>query len=338
LEYQYTVAAKNCTLYSGVAPNGIAQAALPPNPQVIYPGCTINPTIVECGSQGTNNCGATGGDSPNNPWVFNAGDTVTVNPPAGVTIQNVVFELYTLQGNLVGQAQPVSSSPFMYTWSPHTEGQTYMLRMTVTVQSGTGSCSETHVKYIQDQEAAACAFQNVTSQPLLSVTAQRTNVSTAVVTVTQTFSVSNAQAVALNLAKNNATLTWGRPAGDTGHPDLKLVNVSWGGAVVNLSVTAPSPAPTQTVTAMQIPSTTTSIPANGSMSVRFTWQYLKSDDCAGNNCSGNSPWDVTKAIQPTANLLTKLCIEYTITTEQGVIKHCNLLGQSNSTNNPTGCD
>ena len=45
-----------------------------------------------------------------------------------------------------------------------------------------------------------------------------------------------------------------------------------------------------------------------------------------------------REVRPTAHLLTKLCIEYTITTEQGVTKHCNLLGQSNSTNNPTGCD
>src|SRR5438552_8133772 len=94
LEYQYTIAAKNCSFYSGdpASAHDIAAAQLPPNPQVKFPTCSTSPTIDQQGSnRGT-------GDSPNSPWVMNSGDTVTThwvapNPPADTTINTVAYAL-----------------------------------------------------------------------------------------------------------------------------------------------------------------------------------------------------------------------------------------------------
>ena len=68
----------------------------------------------------------------------------------------------------------------------------------------------------------------------------------------------------------------------------------------------------------------------------FTWQYDINDDCASQKCTGSNP--PLTANRDNSTPITKLCITYTIASEPGVTKHCNLFGQSNSTSNPTNCD
>jgi prepilin-type N-terminal cleavage/methylation domain-containing protein len=339
LEYQYTVAAKNCSLYSGVSPNTLVQAALAPNPSVIFPGCTINPSIVESGGTGT-----AGGDTQNDPWVFGAGDYVTVTPPVGVTTQEVDFELLTLQGASVGGMSPDTVAPYIYTWQNQTDGQVYMLRITVTVKDPITqqTCSEVHIKYIQDESPAGCAIVPASvSGRTLGVSPDNGNGASAKVAVTDSFTLSNTTSEDLTLGSKNATFTWGLPAGDTTHTNLKMVSVVWASSTDNFTaITVATPAPAQTATTRVIPAGII-IPkkvgtVNGTLTVAVHWEYLKNDDCATNNCGGQNPYDPSKALQ--VSPLTKLCIEYTVPSETGVIKHCNVVGQAANTNNPTSCD
>ena len=76
LEYQYTVAALGCNGARTVpssAPNDPYSAE---SNAVQYPGCSINPAIVENGAQNPSGTG----DTPQDPWIFNSGDTITVTP------------------------------------------------------------------------------------------------------------------------------------------------------------------------------------------------------------------------------------------------------------------
>src|ERR1051325_10142660 len=170
LEYQYRVAAKNCSLYSGVSPNSISEAAKDPNPTVIYPGCSVQPTIVQNGASNYAN-GTVGGNSPQDPWIFNSNDIVMVTPPSGVTVKDVKFALFNWpSGSLVGtELSPApSGSPatYTYTYSDQTDSQIYLLRIIVDIVDSQGKdCQEVHVKYIQDQQQAPCVFTSLASAP-----------------------------------------------------------------------------------------------------------------------------------------------------------------------------
>jgi prepilin-type N-terminal cleavage/methylation domain-containing protein len=342
LEYQYTVAAKNCLLYSGNSPNDRAAGGQPPNPQVIYPGCTINPSIVECGAQGMSCGGASGGDTISNPWIFGAGDTVTVVPPVGVSVHDVTFQLQTLQGLNIGSAIQVTSSPYTYTWSDQTDGTIYALRITVTINTvGGGTCSEVHIKYIQDESPAGCAFANQATAPALQFgvpnNVQQTG---AKVVVTEVWTITNTSTTDdMNLAGIDSTMTWRLPPGDTLHSDMKLTSVAWGNSQVNYTDTIPATATDKTITA---PTGTKVLKNNGTLTVTFTWQYDVNDDCATHQCTNSSngnnahPYDPTQ--QDHTSPITKLCIGYQIASESGVTKHCNLFGQAATTNNPNSCD
>jgi prepilin-type N-terminal cleavage/methylation domain-containing protein len=350
LEYQYRVAARNCALYSGVSPNSIAEAGKDPNPTVIYPGCTINPSIVECGAQGMNCNLATGGDTPQTPWIFGAGDTVTVTPPNGVTTQDVTFQLQTLQGQNIGSAIVDNTSPYVYTWSNQTDGTTYILRITITIKSGTGTCSEVHIKYIQDESPAGCAFTNQATAPALGFSVpNNVQQNNAKVIVSETFTITNTSTVeALNLSSQNSQLTWQLPSGDTLHSDMKLTSVAWGNNQVDYALTVPA---SSTNTNLAVPANVTVPKAvtnangtvtNGTLTVTFTWQYDVNDDCATHACTnssnGNNAHPYDPSLQDKSTPIQKLCIAYQVASETGVIKHCNLFGQSNSTSNPTNCD
>jgi hypothetical protein len=61
---------------------------------------------------------------------------------------------------------------------------------------------------------------------------------------------------------------------------------------------------------------------SGVLTITVRWQYKKTDD----------PPALTG--QP----LAKICLDYVVSSEPSVTKHCNLVGQSGTTANPGGCD
>ena len=144
-EYQYTVAAKACLIYSAES-----NAA-------IFPGCTTSVSIDPIGGLGA---GSGTGDTPAGPWVMDASNSVQVTPGVNVTLNSVRFDLYTYPGGvLVGSATaaPPTAPPFQFPWTD-TASATYQLWMTIT---DSNNCTEVHLKYIRQEDQAACVFANV---------------------------------------------------------------------------------------------------------------------------------------------------------------------------------
>lgn len=315
--YRYTVEANDC---SGGVPSAPAD----------YPTlCSVNPTITQANSQNP----SASGDSPQQAWIMNSGDTITVLPPGSVTVQDVTFEITNYPaGTPVGLpiVRP-APGPYILTWSDLVDQQVYQIKITVNL---VGGCAEVHVRYVQDQQSAPCAFANQNPAPVIALAVPSSNSASTLITVSEVFTVANTSSEVLTLGGNVVKITWGLPTGDVRHTDMKLTSIVWGTNTDNLSppVTVATPAPTQTTTTRPIPATIT-IPANGSLNVTVRWQYLKNDDCPGFNCPA---YDVSLSLSSAP--ITKMCIDYSIAIEPGVIKHCNLVGQAVSTANPTSCD
>jgi hypothetical protein len=301
--YKYTMAANDCRL-------GLISVP------VYYPSlCTVNPVIVQAGQQGS-----ASGDSPSQPWVFNAGDTITVTPPVtgGITISKVQFDLYAWPSGTFVETKTVNSAPFVYSWTDRTDNQIYFVRITVTSSTG---CTEVHVKYVQDQQAAACAFTALATGPSASESTQGST-TTAVSTMTIT---NPAAADIMKLNGSSYSLTFQDPDGN--HSDIKLISTTWATSVNTWTDTLGTPVGPSTVT-RSFPTVTPvmNVAPTTTLTITVRWQYSKKDNGRGgiNPISGPP--------------LTKLCIGYTIASEPGVTKHCNLVGQAAQTANPTSCD
>jgi prepilin-type N-terminal cleavage/methylation domain-containing protein len=310
LYYKYTVAANDCRL--GIVSDPVYFPAL----------CTINPVIVEAGA--TN--GASSGDTPQQAWVFNGGDTITVSPPVsgGITIKTVKFDVSSWPDMTAVDSQTVGASPFVYSWSDRTDNTIYYVKITVTSSTG---CIETHVKYVQDQQGAPCSFVNQAA-PTPS-----NNGTTGVVTSSQDFTITNTGADTMTLAGKSINIQWADPDGK--HSDMTLTAVVFGAPATGKppkayasTVTLASPDKSGTV-AITFPSDMPQIAASGifTMSVRF--QYTATTGSGNNKVSVDPPLTLTP--------LKKICLDYTIPAET-TTKHCNLVGQSASSNNPTSCD
>jgi prepilin-type N-terminal cleavage/methylation domain-containing protein len=290
--YEYTVAAKDCRLGLVSAPADF------PTP------CAVNPIIVESGaSNGTDTA-----DTPGTAWIMNAGDSISVSPPAGLTITSVTFALSTYPGGVaVGTPVVDAISPFVYTWTDRTDAQIYLVKITVVTSTG---CTEVHSKYVKDQAAASCAFANQALVAFSSATAGSTT------TLSETYTLTNSGSDPLIVASNPITVTWAFPAGDTNHTDLTLNAIAYTTTTDNFTGVGPG------AVTRSIPASIANIPAGGTLTITIRWQYKKTDDPPA--LSG----------QP----LSKVCLDYTIAAEAGVTKHCNLVGQSGTTSNPTSCD
>jgi prepilin-type N-terminal cleavage/methylation domain-containing protein len=290
--YEYTVAAKDCRL-------GLVSTPVDfPSP------CTVNPVIVEAGaSNGTDTA-----DTPLTAWVMNAGDTITVSPPSGITLTSVTFAVTTYPGALaVDTPPPDTTSPFQYSWTDRTDAQIY--KVTITVVTNTG-CSEVHVKYVKDQAAVSCAFAN---QALIAYSSATSGSTT---TLSETYTLTNLGSDPMQVASKAINVTWAIPAGDTTHSDMTMTAIAYPSTTDNFSGVGPG-----TVSRF-IPAGIANIPAGGTLTITVRWQYKKQDD------------PPALAGQP----LSKICLDYAIASEAGVTKHCNLVGQSGSTNNPGSCD
>ena len=336
LEYQYTVGAKNCSLYSGNTPNAIAQAALSPNPSVIYPGCSINPTIVEVGA--TNPTAS--GNSPQQAWILNSGDTVTVTPAQGTNTQSVKFDLFnwpamTLVNGMSsavgapGNSPAINPTSYVWTYSDQIDNQIYMLRIEVNILDAQNNpCTEVHVKYIQDQQAAPCFFANVTP-PAPVPNKHGNNPETDTVTLTLTNSGTEPMLFTPSgTIQPQITLVWHSPDLPN-HTDMQLTDIAWGGAVVTTTSLCTYNGTCTTIgngsksQPISFPSALTSLAAGASETIRFSFSF---------DGTGQKP-----SLPSSPSAIVKVCITYRIASET-VAKNCNLVGQAVSTLNPTNCD
>jgi len=275
----------------------------------------VNPVIVQAGA--TNS--AASGDTPAQAWIFNAGDTITVSPPVsgGITISNVQFDVYAWPSLTPVETKVVAAAPFRYAWTDRTDNVVYYVRITVTSSTG---CKEVHIKYVQDQQAAVCAFTAFATSPAPSET---TSGSTSTAIVTMSIRNGGLDPMALNLS--SYSLTFIDPDGF--HSDIKLVSTGWTTTVNTWTDTLTTPSGPATVSRFfptASPALNVAVGTNLTMTVR--WQYSKQDS------GGHNKPPLT--LSP----LTKLCIGYTIASEPGVTKRCNVVGQAANTNNPNSCD
>ncbi len=325
-EYQYTVAALGCANAVSTPPQSNDPYSLE-SPPATYPGCALNPTVTP-----------SGGNTPASPLVFGSGDSITVT--AGSPITSVQFDVSMWpQGTPVGGLGGLrTTSPYSMTWSNQIDNQIYMVKITITDPT---PCQQIVVKYVQDQPGAPCAFSNQNPLPSGALAIPNSNASNILDTYTMTFTVPTSGTDPLQLASQNLRITWALPAGDTTHTDLKLTAVTWTvGTFTTTNNLTPVPlaSPAPTVTNVATPSNVPNVPAGSSFLLQVRWQYLKSDDCASNNCTGSNPPLPALEMQPSPSPLQKVCIDYRIASEPGVTKHCNLAGQSVTSNNPNGCD
>jgi len=94
------------------------------------------------------------------PWLMDAGDTITVNAPAGGPITSVTFQLFKNPGNsLVGTAIVDTVAPYTYTWTNQTDNQDYRLEMTILYVD---QCVETLERYVTDEPPPVCSGATTT--------------------------------------------------------------------------------------------------------------------------------------------------------------------------------
>jgi prepilin-type N-terminal cleavage/methylation domain-containing protein len=309
LYYKYTVTANDCRL--GVVSDPAYFPAL----------CTVNPQITAAGQTGGT------GDTPQQPWVMNGGDTITVTAPIGVTIKTVAFDVSSWPDMTAVESKTVLASPFIYSWTDRTDSTVYYVRITVTSSTG---CVETHVKYVQDQPGAPCSFINQTP-PTPS-----NNGTTGVVTSSQDFTITNSGTDTMTLASKSIGITWADPDGK--HSDMTLVSVVFGAPAVGkppksyASTVTLSPANSSGTVATAFPVDMPQIAASGVFTISIRFQYTATT-------GKGTKQDPTVNVDPplTITPLKKICLDYTIPSE-ATTKHCNLVGQSATTGNPTTCD
>jgi prepilin-type N-terminal cleavage/methylation domain-containing protein len=128
-------------------------------------GCTeqteryIQDDPINCPSATVTQVGSTGGSGQGTvglPWIMNAGDTVTVNPPAAGPVDSVVFELFRTPGNSSadGPYTILAGDPFVYTWRDLTDNETYRLNIIINYTDG---CIENIDRYITDEPPPVCS-------------------------------------------------------------------------------------------------------------------------------------------------------------------------------------
>jgi prepilin-type N-terminal cleavage/methylation domain-containing protein len=305
--YEYKVAAVG--LCGATVVGGMSPAA-------DYPiACTVNPTIVQAGAA----AGSGSGDTPADPWIFNLGDTITVTPPVGVTLTSVVFDISVSAGAPVASTTD-SSSPFLYSWPGFTSGVLYQVTITVTTSTG---CSEVHIKYVSEQVVAPCAFTNITAPAPSAGTSGSTR------NETFNFSVPIAGGDTITLVGQPFSITWTDPrTPSSGTWNVSFDNITYpvskstNGTGGSTSATPSVPAALVTTTG-SAPGGTSTVASGSNMILSILLTHKKTED------------DFSTAA---TSALRKVCIGYTIPSEPGVVKKCNLVGQAASTANPASCD
>jgi len=269
------------------------------------------------------------GDSAAQAWVLNAGDTITVTPPGTVTVKNVEFDLMTYPAGVSVGGYPVTipkPGPYVLTWSNLTDLQIYQVKITVTLDNG---CQEVHVKYVQDQQATACAVGNVVA--VTPTTAKSGSTTTA----SATYTIKNNGPDTMTISGKPISLTWNFP--DVDHDDMTFTAIAFTSGATSTTdnfssfdpgtkaLFFPAHALGTAAAGETYSANNTALPAvaaNANLTMTLRWQFSKKDT----------------ALPASPNPLQKLCIAYTIAIEPGVTKFCNIVGQAASTANPSACD
>ncbi|HKR64422.1 MAG TPA: fibronectin type III domain-containing protein [Thermoanaerobaculia bacterium] len=270
------------------------------------PGCTetvtryvkdeicAGATVSQTGSSGAGT-----GLTTSSPWVFNAGDTVTVATPAGANVTNVQFSVFNQPGTTALATSTDASSPYQFSWTDRTDNALYRLEMLVTYTPG---CTETIVRYIKDE--GAC-FLTATATSFITVDVG----GRAIATITYQISNPSTEVVTLNGIK----VDWLR---DAQHPSAVLQSITYNGLVTQ-TITSQAPPTTGLISITPTPPTI----GAGTSSYTISLKY----DIGQKNQVG----DLAQ------NWVTGLCLRYTIPSFGGSSASCNVFGSISG--NPGNC-
>ena len=229
-EYRYSVAAKVCGnigLYSNYA---------------LYPGCPVGVSVTASGSSG----GGTG--TSGNPWTLGYNDAIAVTINSG-SVASVSFQIAQSGTNIGSPVVRTNPGPYVLSWSNLSDNVVYQVWITVTDASG---CVMTLLRYVMQEPAAACSFQDLatTGRPGGPPGPTVASSGTQPRAVTYTFAYSalsatnyavtnnlptalSAEAMKFNIAapaagapfQGSFDLTWADINGL--HSELRLVSVDW---------------------------------------------------------------------------------------------------------------
>jgi hypothetical protein len=253
-------------------------------------------TVAQVGSSGAGT-----GLTSSSPWVFDAGDTLTVTTPATATIQSVTFNLYTQPGTTLVSTATDSATPFVNTWVNLTDDVLYREEMVVTYAAG---CTETITRYIKDQgkcfiSVSSPIIVGTTSGPdrFAEITYQVTNPTNEVLTIT------------------GLAVGWTR---DAGHPLAVLESITYNGGAAQAVAVANNAPPTTGTLAVSGQAT---VPVNSSSyTISLLYNLGKKTDVG----DLSSSW------------VNSLCIRYTAPSFAGTPASCNVLGSTSG--NPSSCN
>jgi prepilin-type N-terminal cleavage/methylation domain-containing protein len=327
--YEYVVQAVSCG-----TPGAASPAVQFPTP------CTGTPNITASG------IGVTGtGDSPASPYSLNTGDQIITTQPTGVTYTNVTYSIYAWPGGTpVGlpSSSAGSGGVFTFTWADLTSGSPYLVTITATDNSG---CTSTFVKYVTQQTIAPCAFDNIATPPVAVSGSGSSGRNNEFVSLNGDI-ISTSESITMT----QVTVTWNDPRTP---PNPKTYTATFdamqwtsGTTVASLDTFSGTstttsccplvPTANQVVT-RPIPTlpaapagSASASPAKG-FKVRLQWSHPSTGGEKDFSDTGVNP-------APQKSPVKKLCIAYTIPSEPGVTKKCNLVGQALTTANPNNCD
>jgi len=122
------------------------------------PPCTFSGSVIV-------ETGATLGDglTPASAWIMNAGDTIQVQPPLGVTLATTSMTVVDPSGAPVA-TYVSNTSPANFTWLDLVPGTPYSVTYTIT-DTAFPPCTEQLVRYITQQPTPVCSLTTLDLQP-----------------------------------------------------------------------------------------------------------------------------------------------------------------------------
>jgi Tfp pilus assembly protein PilV len=275
------------------------------------PGCTetitryvkdqicAGATVAAVGSTGAGT-----GLTTASPWVFDAGDTMTVTAPTGATITSVQFNLFNEPGTNAVATATDAATPFQNTWANRVDDTLYRMEIVVTYTAG---CTETIIRYVRDQ--GACFI--TASAPVIT---NFDSGSDAMARISYTITNPTNEVLTVKGLK----IDWLRT---TGFPLAVIESISYIGATtVSQTVSAATGAP-PTTGVLTAPVGAPTVPANSSTYViRVEYNLGRKQDVN----------DLTETF------INKLCIQYTAPSLGASTASCNVLGST--TGNPGACN
>ncbi len=298
--YYYTVEAMNCT-QPGEASD-----------EVQYPTCYFDNTqVLATGA-------LTGSGDPGNEWVLAGGDLITVSHATRV-IREVKFTVTDPAGAVITAMSPtLTAAPWRIAWIDQTDDPTAVYTVAVTVKDDQGCIqSPTITKYVKDQTPADC-YPTIETETWGAETPPAPQD----VTQTVTLNIKNLSSLEdMTLTglifqfENSSTCSTGSPA-----HGFQVTSVRFGGTIAD--TTTRLAGTTHTIDLPSSPAQTLALNSgtNAAYPIAITFQWR------GDRCG----------VVSTDNPITSMCLKYTLASEPGVVKICNIIGTE--TNNPVSCN